>query len=99
MSDVPVDVPPVDPVVPATDTQVAAPDVPADVQPIVEPPAPDITEPPLVMPDAGSEPVPPVLYLDDVEVRPKGGRINNSKRQIKLRTVPNKLIKRIADGT
>lgn len=38
-------------------------------------------------------------YTDDTEVRPSGGRINNANRQIKLRTVPGKKIKRIADGT
>jgi hypothetical protein len=87
MSDVPVE-PPVEPVAEPV------------VEPIIEPPAPDVTEPPLATLDAGGAVVAPIgVYPDDTEVRPTGGRINNSQRQIKLKTVPDKIIKRIADGT
>ena len=103
MSDVPVEPPvdpPVDPEIPVTETQVTASDAPADVQTLVEPPAPDLAEPPLATPDANEAVAPPIgVYPEDTEVRPTGGRINNSQRQIKLRTVPDKIIKRIADGT
>lgn len=73
--------------------------------PLPPPPPPEdsVIVPPMVKGGVTTPPLVgdgvPALYADDSEVRPKGGRINNSNRQIKLRTVPGKKIKRIADGT